>query len=314
MGFFDSLFGRRDPGTYNSRGLRREQNGDLRGAIADFGKAIQLDPRFGAAYVNRGFALYAAGDFGPAISDLSRAIELDPIALAYHDRGLARTQIGEIEGAIADFNKAIELGGEDAAYFGRGLARLKEGDADAAVADFRTAVMRDRRLIDTLRTIYEGSDPEVQGRMTLLVESLGNLPLGPDELLHAKALEVGRALGLSLAQENRALGLFIWHIDLVGRKGRPPSTHAGTFSWCMKRVGNEIMLYDGIDLFALPDASPQFMEAVVSAGRELQENFKRMWLERVGPVTLRPASQEMVALSLRAAVEIAKAQGALGKP
>jgi hypothetical protein len=170
MGFLDSFFGPRDAAAYNSRGGERQQKGDMNGAIADFGKAIRLDPCFMPAYLNRGFARYAIGEFNPAIEDLSKAIELDPTGLAYNDRGLARLAIGDTEGAIADFDKAIEFG-ERASYFGRGLARLKQDDAEAAVADFRTAVMLDPRCIAHLRQLYPRLDPDLQHRVAELIEN-----------------------------------------------------------------------------------------------------------------------------------------------
>ena len=137
-------------------------------------------------------------------------------------------------------------------------------------------------------------------------------PLGSDEFLQAKVLEVGQALGWTLAHEDRTQGHFIWRIDLaVAHKGRSPSTHAGTFTWCMKRDGNEIMLYDPIDMFPLSGVSPEFLEEINAAARELQEDFKRRWLALVGPVTLQPGSPEMVELSVKAAIQVAEAQGFL---
>jgi hypothetical protein len=136
-------------------------------------------------------------------------------------------------------------------------------------------------------------------------------PLSPDDLLQSKALEAGRSLGWSLAHEDRARGLFIWRIELeVARRRQPPSRHAGTFTWYMKRVGNEIKLYDPIDLAPLQDGSGAFLEGISVAARQLQEDFKRRWLALVGPVTLQPASPEMVDLCVKAASQVAEAQGA----
>jgi hypothetical protein len=136
-------------------------------------------------------------------------------------------------------------------------------------------------------------------------------PLGSDELLQAKVLEVGQAFGWPLAHEDRTQGLFIWRIDLlVARKGRSPSPHAGTLTWYMKRNGNELMLHDPIDMFPLHGDSPD-LEEINAAARELQEDVKRRWLALVGPVTLQPGSPEMVDLSVKAAIQVAQAQGFL---
>ena len=57
--------------------------------LADFNKAIELDPKLAGAYAERGFNAwnYNHGDHGKA--DLDRAIELDPkLSKAYYYRGL----------------------------------------------------------------------------------------------------------------------------------------------------------------------------------------------------------------------------------
>jgi hypothetical protein len=81
----------------------------------------------------------------------------------------------------------------------------------------------------------------------------------------------------------------------------------------MKRTGNEIRLHDPINLFPLHGFSVDFLEEVSAAGREGQEEFKRRWLALVGPVTLQPASTEMVELSTKAAIQVAEAQGVFPK-
>jgi len=41
-----------------SRGVKRGNEGDLDGAIADFTQAIRINPSCGIAYANRGFMLF----------------------------------------------------------------------------------------------------------------------------------------------------------------------------------------------------------------------------------------------------------------
>ena len=61
---------------YNSRGLAKEAKGDHDGAIADYNRAIELDPKQPRAYMNRGFAKQAKDDVDGAIADYNRALEL----------------------------------------------------------------------------------------------------------------------------------------------------------------------------------------------------------------------------------------------
>jgi tetratricopeptide (TPR) repeat protein len=66
------------------RSADKAEKGDLRGAISDYGRAIQLDPSDGAAFANRGLMRAAAGDKNGAASDFKAAIAV------FEERGNAR--------------------------------------------------------------------------------------------------------------------------------------------------------------------------------------------------------------------------------
>jgi tetratricopeptide (TPR) repeat protein len=59
-------------------GATKSSNGDKAGAIADYTRAITLDPKNVNAYNNRGTEKQNAGDISGAIADFSRAIEINP--------------------------------------------------------------------------------------------------------------------------------------------------------------------------------------------------------------------------------------------
>ncbi len=83
---------------------------ELRQAIIDFDKAIDLNPSYAEAYNSRGSAYFEVGDFGQAIADYNRAIEMNPdFGGAYANRGLAYANLGDVDQAIADLEKAISL-------------------------------------------------------------------------------------------------------------------------------------------------------------------------------------------------------------
>jgi len=83
-------------------------------AIADYDKAIALDPNVALAYTNRGSAYYRKGEYERAIADHSKAIAIDPNhANAYYNRGVAYEQKGDKDQAIADFRKVLEINPSD---------------------------------------------------------------------------------------------------------------------------------------------------------------------------------------------------------
>lgn len=137
---------------YASRGTARERNGDVSGAIADFGRAIELDPKSASAYDSRGLAKRDKRDFEGAIADLNRAIELNPNDHEfYDDRGLAKRVKGDNDGAIADYTKSIALDPKNAefAYFNRAIARNSKGDKDGAIADYNKAIQLNPKNANT---------------------------------------------------------------------------------------------------------------------------------------------------------------------
>jgi len=93
-----------------SRGNDYLRKGEYDRAIANYTKAIALDPNDAYAYNNRGLAYRKKGEHGRAIADHSKAIALDPnYFFAYYNRGNAHKKKGDKEQAIADFRKALEI-------------------------------------------------------------------------------------------------------------------------------------------------------------------------------------------------------------
>ena len=63
---------------FHTRGNRYSRTGSYESAIADYDKAIELDPNFADAHYDRGYSFYEMGRLDEAVKDLSRAIELNP--------------------------------------------------------------------------------------------------------------------------------------------------------------------------------------------------------------------------------------------
>jgi len=143
-----SKVGPQTPEEYFDRGAKRFDNGNFDGAIADFDKAIELDPNFTKAYIHRAVARKYKGDFDGSITDCNKAIKIKSNSdLPYLNRGVARYKKGNFDGAIADYNKTIEINPDCAlAYNNRGLARAQKGDISAAILDWTRAIELNPRL------------------------------------------------------------------------------------------------------------------------------------------------------------------------
>ena len=122
---------------YCKTGDQKFDKGDMDGAIADYTKAIALNPKHAFAYFNRALAKRAKGDLDSALADATKSIELRPKdADGYNCRGHVKMAQSDFDGAIADFTKAVELNPKhDYAYANRGIAKYDKSDLEGALTD-----------------------------------------------------------------------------------------------------------------------------------------------------------------------------------
>jgi tetratricopeptide (TPR) repeat protein len=66
-----------DAKSFRERGIFAYRSGELDNAIADFDRAIQLDPKFTAAYIDRGIVLYRMHKFEKAFADIAQAKRIE---------------------------------------------------------------------------------------------------------------------------------------------------------------------------------------------------------------------------------------------
>jgi tetratricopeptide (TPR) repeat protein len=135
---------------YVGRGTAKYGLGKYQAAIPDHDRAIEIDPEYATAYNNRGLAKYSLGQNQAAINDYDRAIEIDPQAAdPYNNRGTAKFKLGEYQAAINDYDRAIEIDPEGAAvYYNRGFAKYNCGQHQAAINDYDRAIKIDPQDAD----------------------------------------------------------------------------------------------------------------------------------------------------------------------
>lgn len=107
---------------------------DSRAAIANYNKAIELNPQYTDAWVRKGVTLYNNKEHYEAEMCLSEAVRLSPsLFKAVYNRGKNRLALDQVEGAVADFDKATTLKPEHPKaheFFGDALMRIgKETEA-----------------------------------------------------------------------------------------------------------------------------------------------------------------------------------------
>lgn len=127
------------------RGFAKNGQNDFHGAIADFDKAVELDPEDLGTYIDRGQSKVYANDFAAAIKDFEFVLTKDSVnkqgqnALCY--MGRIAQQEKEFELSIQYYDKLIKLTPDDAElYFNRGAAKDMIMDSKGSIKDYDKAI------------------------------------------------------------------------------------------------------------------------------------------------------------------------------
>ena len=100
--------------THVNRGILRLRRGQVDEAIADFDRAMALDPEQPEAYLNKGAALIRRNNPSDALGLFTVALERNTSrpAIAHYGRGVANEALGNIRQAYFDYRRASELAPE----------------------------------------------------------------------------------------------------------------------------------------------------------------------------------------------------------
>jgi tetratricopeptide (TPR) repeat protein/transglutaminase-like putative cysteine protease len=138
---------------FMARGWSRERKGDVEGAIADYSKAISLEPDNPQQFVARAGAYLRKGDIGSATKDVEAVDRLAPgkwTSLQAH--ALIFMQEKQIDKAVEALTRAIDLNPDQPGlYEARGRAYFGTQSNGSALADFREALRIDPRRTDLHR-------------------------------------------------------------------------------------------------------------------------------------------------------------------
>jgi tetratricopeptide (TPR) repeat protein len=115
---------------------------DLDGAIAEYGKALQLQPDNFQTHRTLGNALFNKNSFDEAAAEYREAIRLKPDDPdAHRSLGDALYNKGDYDGALAGYHDALRLKtGDGDAHRGLGDVFFVKGDLDQAATEYREAV------------------------------------------------------------------------------------------------------------------------------------------------------------------------------
>jgi tetratricopeptide (TPR) repeat protein len=120
------------------RGYAWQDAKDFGRAMADFERAVAIDPFCVNALAASANLRYKEGDYDGSIDDSSRAIGIEPDnVMALCTRAASYLQKGEPERALEGFEHVLKLTpGQRGALHWRGVAKEALGDVEGAQRDF----------------------------------------------------------------------------------------------------------------------------------------------------------------------------------
>lgn len=97
--------------TLVNRGVLRVKLGQPYDALADYERAIAIEPTLAQAYVDRSAALISLKRYDEAVKSADEGLSRKPTQpeIAYYNRAVAEEALGNVKGAYQDFKQAVAL-------------------------------------------------------------------------------------------------------------------------------------------------------------------------------------------------------------
>ena len=140
---------------YKDRGDKKVKLKDLTGAIAEYTKAIQINPKHAMSYLSRASCKSELEDHRGAIIDYTVFISLFAanyrhiynnedydamLNLGFNSRGYSKFILRDYSGALLDYNTAISANPKDSrSYNQRGFVKILLNDKEGGCLDFSKA-------------------------------------------------------------------------------------------------------------------------------------------------------------------------------
>ena len=114
--------------------------GDFAGAIKDFDRAIELNPRSQSSLLARALAKMKMREYDGCAKDLELAEKISASTEVYIGRGSLKKALGDLDGAFKEFSKALQIDKSNVVAFqNRGGIELERGNARLALDDLNVA-------------------------------------------------------------------------------------------------------------------------------------------------------------------------------
>jgi len=190
----------RDPYPYQLRGESRVQAGDLKGALADYSKALDLQP-LPVRYAGRAAIYRAMGQPEKAETDLTASVRTDPFSISLLNRAAFYAATGKVDAWLADARAALDkLPKNDPEALAEVIyAALAKPDLDLALATANAWIAARPQDFDAFRL------------RSIVQDRRGNLD--------AAVADMARAVEAPDADEAQFLEASLSLADLQERKG-----------------------------------------------------------------------------------------------
>jgi len=126
------------------------QKGQADDAIAEYQKALEINPNYADAHNNLGFVFLEKGQANEALEQFQKALEINPnYSEAHNNLGNVLFQKGELNEAIEQYQMAVKFDPNNAlAHADLGVALFQNGQLDDAITQFQETLRLNPGLDD----------------------------------------------------------------------------------------------------------------------------------------------------------------------